>query len=166
MSISDIGTGISYLIILHPTAESSGTLCNIQSLLGMFFPISSFCWTICLAYYMYILVRDLIPDNANSNKLRYTFHIISWSLPTITCIIIAATGTMGYSQENENSGGWCWVKENEKLKIPIWVWELLGGKLIEIICVFILCPLFYYLINKNLKSIPKYEYLYMYIYYQ
>lgn len=153
LSITNLGTAICYLILLEPNINDSNSfLCGLQSLLGIFFPVSSFCWTSCIGYYMYRLVVDLIPDNANSNKLKWIFHSICWIIPLISCIIVISFGQTGYYENDNNSGGWCWIKNSDHTLL----WELIGGKFIELICVFIICPLIYYLVERNLNTIPRY----------
>ena len=61
----------------------------------------------------------------------------------------ASTSTAG---PTSNTGGWCWIEKQDFVWQTI-LWELMGGKFIEIVSTLFLCPVMYFLTLRNLAEI-------------
>ena len=51
-----------------------------------------------------------------------------------------------------NTGGWCWVEKQDTAWETI-LWELAGGKFIELVSTIVICPVMYFLTLRNLAEI-------------
>lgn len=154
LSLSDF---ISSCVYFVQTFHSEGNnICEISALLGIFFPVASFLWTDCIAYFLYLVV---------SNRTRYqpydwpvllrNFHIFVWFVSFVTIALVYAFGHAGYANDDdgtgENTGGWCWIKADNPTQR--FIWELIGGKLIEWSSCLIILPFLYYSVYKELSSV-------------
>jgi hypothetical protein len=158
LSISDFCASAVYFV---QTFHIGGNgLCTASALLGIFFPVASFLWTDCIAYYLYLVVStrgSMLP--INWVKLLRNFHIFVWSLSALTIIFVFAFGHAGYATDDDderessanNTGGWCWISADSPSER--FMWEVIGGKFIEwMSCLFVL-PFLYSRVYLELTSI-------------
>ena len=149
LSATDLASSTVYFI---SSFVDSGDACVTLSLLGIFFPVASFIWTDAIAYYLYTVVvtSNIHRTAAGWTNLMRLFHILAWGIASL-CIILVAS--FGHAGSDNNTGGWCWVTANSNTSL--FVWELLGGKLVEIVsCLFVL-PTLYYLAARKLFILEK-----------
>eukprot|EP01083_Nonionella_stella_P059464 155547_1 len=152
LSVTDLGTALSYgMAVIQCGGHCNCLLATreIYTLLGIFFPVSSFLWTDCIALYIYAATYQKTWI-APRERLFCIFHIICWGLPAATCISIAVLRAMQIQYSitltlgGSNAGGWCWIQQ--------WQYDLLGGKVIEIFSYIFLMST-YILTWKELKRI-------------
>jgi len=146
LSVADALSALNYATpIMFGTAPSSDTsLCKVQALIGIYFPVASFLWTDCIAWYLYQVVNHTYELNHSTEleqqrHLFPIFHGICWGLPAMVCIIIGAFGAEGYY--SGKTGGWCWIHKADRGQMILW--ELIGGKAIEWFSVFVFVPYLY-----------------------
>ena len=84
-------------------------VCTIQSFITSWSSVSSFLWTVTLAFYLYLtLVHTKI---FLANRLMPLFHIVNWGFPMTFCIPLLVTRQLGYSPFAAST--WCYIRENE-----------------------------------------------------
>ena len=88
--------------------------CTMQALLDTYFTLSSVIWSGVVAYTLYSVVV-LHKRNVEDNEKYY--HIISWGLPAITCILPFITDSYEYY---DSSSLWCWIKSDKEFYNIIW----------------------------------------------
>lgn len=147
LSVADLLSSCIYFIQTFHT--DGNDICEISALLGIYFPVASFLWTDCIAYFLYLVVfnrTDYQPYNW-TKLLRY-FHVFVWSLSLVTIILVLAFGHAGYSSDDDandnggsNTGGWCWIKADSPRER--FIWEVIGGKLIEWMSCLVVLPYLY-----------------------
>ena len=91
----------------------------------MYFPVSSFLWTDCIAVFIFVFIsnRDSLPF--------WVFHAVSWGIPAIQIAVVAAFGMEGFYGLGGTTGGWCWIR-NVPSKSQEWLWIVIGGKGFEV----------------------------------
>ena len=91
----------------------------------MYFPVSSFLWTDCIAVFIFVFIsnRDSLPF--------WVFHAVSWGIPAIQVAVVAAFGMEGFYGLGGTTGGWCWIR-NVPSKSQEWLWIVIGGKGFEV----------------------------------
>eukprot|EP01125_Pyxidicula_operculata_P003370 TRINITY_DN1402_c0_g3_i1.p1 TRINITY_DN1402_c0_g3~~TRINITY_DN1402_c0_g3_i1.p1 ORF type:complete len:156 (+),score=12.79 TRINITY_DN1402_c0_g3_i1:40-507(+) len=72
--------------------------CVVQSFITTLSSMASFCWTISIAIYLYLLVGQRI---IASQKSIYIFHVVNWGVPLFFVSLACGFGALGY---NEYSG--------------------------------------------------------------
>jgi hypothetical protein len=147
LSVADFLSSCIYFI---QTFHSDGNaLCETSALLGIFFPVASFLWTDCIAYFLYLVVSNRTAyEPYNWSNLLWWFHAFVWSLSLATIVLVFAFGHAGYSSDDDtndnsagNTGGWCWITANNPQER--FMWELIGGKFIEWTSCLIVLPFLY-----------------------
>jgi len=138
LSASDLGTGIADML--------PSTLCKIQAILGMYFPIASFIYTDGIGLMIYLSVRGTHTKNDLYPLIKY-FHIMALMIPLIICVIISEKDVAGPS--DSFGTGVCWIPYEHK------EWRLLGGKVIEWLSwIFVLTTYFTTLYRIQRLDIP------------
>jgi len=141
LSVADFFAALNYSIIGHHDNETS---CRAQALVGIYFPVASFLWTDCIAWYLYQIIAVHSFDGngeVEHPKLFPVFHLICWGVPGVIVIFVGSFGAEGL-YDGENTGGWCWIEE-QSTKGYLAMWELIGGKLVEWVSVCIFVPYLY-----------------------
>ena len=147
LSIADLLSSCVYFIqTFHRQGKS---ICEISSLLGIFFPVASFLWTDCIAFFLYLVVSNrTCYQPYNWDKLLRNFHIFVWTLSILTIILVFAFGHAGYASDDDgndgaadNTGGWCWITADSPTER--FIWEIIGGKFIEWTSCLIILPYLY-----------------------
>jgi hypothetical protein len=143
LSIADF---LSSCVYFTQTFHANGnSICEVSALLGIYFPVASFLWTDCIAYFLYLVVSNRSwYQPYDWTKLLRAFHFFVWSLSFFTIALVFAFGHAGYASDDDandnkegNTGGWCWITANSPAQR--FFWELIGGKLIEwTSCLFVL----------------------------
>lgn len=141
LSISDLLTPTIYLVdsVLHKYNTNVG-FCEFVSLVGIFAPVASFLWTDIIALYLYTVV---VNGKSYSTVEWKTFlvgaHLIAWSIPLILIIAVGVTGHAGRGTEGP---GWCWIKGSNS--DDIFLWQLIGGKIVEWTSCLLILPVLYF----------------------
>eukprot|EP01084_Bolivina_argentea_P051886 95383_1 len=129
LSVTDLGTALSYMITILGCYNCKNCSSNMQLLFtisGVFWPVSSFLWTDCIA--VYVFGASYQKQWINSTKKLFTsFHIISWIIPFILILILIIlfyTNAYNIQFSSKYTGGWCWTNT--------FALHLISGKAIEI----------------------------------
>jgi hypothetical protein len=121
----------------------------MYALLGIYFPVASFLWTDCIAYFLYLVVSNRTSYQPYDWKtLLRKFHLFVWGLSLLIIALVFGFGHAGYASDDDanessegNTGGWCWIKANSREKR--FTWELIGGKLVEWTSYLLILPFLY-----------------------
>ena len=150
LSISDFFTSFIYFIQVFDPDESNSDFCKAVSLLGIFFPVSSFLWTDLIAYYLYSVIANRNNGEAINWDLRMKYyHFFVWGVSGFIITIVGFSNRAGRDIGNS----WCWIRDSNPSSL--FVWELVGGKLIEWTSCFIILPVFYALAAWQLRKIEQ-----------
>jgi hypothetical protein len=84
LSVADLFSALAYMIPASPL-DHDQALCKSQAILGMFFPIASFLWTDCIAYYVYMVVAHL---DKRFSLLRDTKRMFRSSCSAHCCRVV------------------------------------------------------------------------------
>jgi hypothetical protein len=107
ISLADMGTSI----VSTFGFLSSGPLCTVQGLGGVFFPVASWCWTTILSYAIFSIIRyERVIVNM---KLC---HLICWGLPACCAFLPLITSRYGPASINLQ---WCIIVPRSNS--PEWV---------------------------------------------
>lgn len=112
-------------------------VCTIQSFITSWSSISSFCWTVVLAFYLYLtLVHTKI---FLANKLMPLFHVVNWGFPILICFPLLMVWKLGYSPYAAST--WCYIRlvGNKGTAVAI---ILVAGKFWEILAYFLVIALY------------------------
>ena len=145
LALADFISAAGYIVgssnfIMHFNVKDShkckvfGTICEIQASITSWSSLSSFAWTLILAFYFYLVI--VFNRRALAVKLMPLFHIIAWILPLAIIVPLAALRKLGYAPYAASN--WCFVKnlnyesslENDYRTIVI---ILMAGKFWEIL---------------------------------
>jgi len=170
LSLADLLAAINYIVpvVLNIEPSDYSNYCKSQALIGIFFPVASFLWTDCIAWYLYKVVIQHIETDGysayqNHRNIFPMFHLISWGIPAVLVILIGAMNKAGqYTHTDDdhpsapiNTGGWCWIKsQNQKDLI---IWEIIGGKAVEWSSAVIFLPGIYALIVHKISHLTTSE---------
>lgn len=144
LSVADFSTAVVYLCAsFESNKDENTTWCQVTALLGIFFPVASFMWTDFIAFYLYSLIMwNRFRTLEEWEKTMKKFHIYAWGTALICISLVAGFDHAGKDPDSsDNTGGWCWVRANSKLQL--FVWEMVGGKLVEWTSAFIVLPYLY-----------------------
>lgn len=156
LSFADFCTAVVYLCASFESGKDDNALwCQTTALLGIFFPIASFLWTDFIAFYLYSLImwnRFRSPEEWNRTMKK--FHLYAWGIALVCIILVGSFGHAGKDVESsDNTGGWCWVRADDKAEL--FLWEMIGGKLVEWLSAFIILPYLYAASAYRLISLEK-----------
>lgn len=149
LCISDFLTAVVYLF-----PDNDDKFCIAQSFLGIYFPVSSFLWTDCIALYVYLIISSLTRRSyllRSYRNLFRGFHLASWGVPLICALAVLMSKHAGRSSNTETKE-WCWIKsaedddeEDDKSSAKeLFIWEIIGGKCVEWFSILVWCPILYY----------------------
>jgi G protein-coupled receptor 157 len=115
---------------------------RILSVFGTLGSCCSYFWTVFLAVYLYIMI---VKNNSYlAERIFPLFHIIGWGVPVIVIGLATYMDVLGCSQEEEITGGWCWVilqgKDNRGINV---MWMLVTAKLWELLAYFVIFILYF-----------------------
>ena len=112
-------------------------VCTIQSFITSWSSISSFFWTVALAFYLYLtLVHTKI---FLANRLIPFFHVFNWGIPIAICLPLLVTWKLGYSPHAAST--WCYIRKNNHHTVAAGL-ILVAGKLWEILSYFFVIGLY------------------------
>lgn len=154
LSFADFLSSCVYFVQTFHTEGNS--ICETSALLGIFFPVASFLWTDCIAYFLYLVVSNrTCYQPYDWPILLRNFHIFVWSISLLTITVVFAFGHAGYANDDdgtgENTGGWCWITANNPTQR--FIWEVIGGKFIEWSSCLIILPYLYTKVYLELSSV-------------
>jgi hypothetical protein len=156
LSFADFCTAIVYLLASFESQKDENTTwCQTTALLGIFFPVASFCWTDVIAYYLYSLVMwNRFRSSDEWGRTMMKFHFYCWGIALVCIIFVASFDHAGKDTDsNSNTGGWCWVRAHDKTQL--FLWELIGGKFVEWLSAFVILPYLYAASAYRLISLEK-----------
>lgn len=159
LSVADFLSSLFYIIQTFGSVTNDDSVCQALSLLDIFFPVASFLWTDFIAYYLYLVVHYrsvhfVIPWDT---LLRF-FHALAWSVSLLVVLLVGLTNHAGHNSttdddQADNTAGWCWIEADSKKER--FVWELIGGKLVEWSSGLIVIPFFYISVARKLYDIDR-----------
>ena len=114
-------------------------LCRIQASITSWSSLSSFCWTLILAFYFYMVI--VYNRKPLASRLLPLYHIIAWIGPLFVIVPLAGSLKLGYARYAASN--WCFVAENtsnttsvennDTRTIVTFVFIFVAGKLWEIL---------------------------------
>lgn len=140
--ISSLGNTVSVL------SPPNHTVCLVQSIIGTFFILASFFWTVFLAVYLYIACTH--KKIATAEKLMPLFHIVSWGVSAAIVCTGAVTDKFGNNGDTVSSG-WCWIKTVGLSHEEQVEWMLIAGKFWEVLA-FVVISILYVLIKRGMRN--------------
>ena len=84
------------------------TLCKVQASVTSWSSLCSFCWTLILAFYFYMVI--VYNRKALASRLLPLYHIIAWIGPLFVIVPLAALKILGYARYAASN--WCFVAQN------------------------------------------------------
>lgn len=155
LSVADFFTAASYLagsinLLVFRVADkvhgqtatvaciNFDAVCRIQSFFSSWSSMSSFLWTLVLAFYLFwtIVKREV----RTVNRLFPFYHLLAWGLPMPIILSLLFTFHLGYSPIA--ASGWCYIQTNQLnngngLEVSLSPLAILllfvGGKAVEVI---------------------------------
>ena len=112
-------------------------VCTIQSFITSWSSISSFFWTVALAFYLYLtLVHTKI---FLANRFMPFFHVLNWGFPILICFPLLVKWILGYSPYAAST--WCYIRyiDNKTESVGF---ILIAGKFWEILSYFLVIGLY------------------------
>ena len=110
LSVADIVISLSHFVgllakyetYLHPDDKyqnaSTSPLCSTQAAFTAFGTVASYCWSMLIAVYMLFLTQS---RSATPRKILVPIiYLISWGIPIVIVIVIAATDYLGYNPQD------------------------------------------------------------------
>jgi len=156
LSIADLFTATGNLTglgnnLIQPTDP---VLCLIQSYVTTSASICSFLWTMCIALYLYLVIRK---KHVAALRAIYVFHILCWGVPLFLVSFAMGFNALGEDNYSETVG-WCWINNANLISWPYWenksraiFWKILVGKGIEFLS-YIFTPIIYIISKRALQS--------------
>lgn len=145
ISISDLIAAVGNIVALLSPPDK--TVCLVQSIIGTFFILCSFFWTVFLAIYLFVgCTRKKI---ALAEQLMSVFHVIGWGVPCIIVCTGAFTNKFGNNGDVVSSG-WCWIDTHDLSRKEQVEWMLIAGKFWEV-SAFIAITILYILIKRGMR---------------
>lgn len=135
LSVTDLLGSMFYFMQTFDNIRNNEVLCKTCALLDIFFPVASFLWTDFIALYLYLVVTArLTSSQLHWDRLLPRFHLVVWTVSTAVLLLVLLFNHAGQEDADDdafssNTGGWCWVKAQGRE--ASFVWELIGGKLVE-----------------------------------
>lgn len=87
-------------------------------------------------------------------KSTWPMHVLCWGVPALLAGTAAAVGVEGRSAPTGpggSTGGWCWVRHVDNASQEL-VFMLLDGKGVEWLSVFVITPVFYWLLRRRVQQ--------------
>lgn len=146
ISIADFFAVVGNTVSLLSPPNS--TVCTVQSIIGSFFILSSFFWTVFLAVYLYVACTHKMVVLAE--RLMVPFHLVGWGVPCIIVCTGAITGKFGNNGDTVSSG-WCWIRTTGLSREEQIKWMLIAGKFWEVLA-FVVITMLYILIKRGMRQ--------------
>lgn len=90
----------------HLTCGTFRQLCKAQAFFDMYCTLSSFLWTMILAFYVYVLLVD--NGRKAASRFVYIGYATSWGLSAIISLWLVLTERLGSTRVG--GGGWCTLR--------------------------------------------------------
>ena len=91
----------------HKECQVFQDICVTQATFTSWFMLTSFLWTVILAFYFYLII--VYQCVAVAARLMPLYHIVAWGLPTFIVVPLVATGHLGHAPYAASN--WCFVKD-------------------------------------------------------
>ena len=126
--------------------DLSSAGCDTVGVLGIYFPVTSFLLTDCIAYATYRL------SFGNSVPKLLGMLLFSFLFPLLPIAAILALHLEG--NDTRYTGGWCWIRGSSH-KGELLGQMLLAGKAIEWISCFFFVPITSWMVTKRIRRINR-----------
>lgn len=118
IAIADFFTALSYFsgsvnILTHynvtdeQKCKEFATVCEIESYILTVAGMSSYLWTIILAFYFYNITSSRRSNREAATKLMPIYHLIAWGIPVLVAFPLLCTGKLPFAPFV--GGLWCYV---------------------------------------------------------
>jgi len=103
--VADLFTAIILVLPLtgdHKLVEET-SFCKVTAVLGIFWPVASFLWTDCVAWYLYRMFSTEKEEQTSTSTSSFRngnfliFHVVCWTIPAVLSIIITVADVEGYN---------------------------------------------------------------------
>jgi len=94
------------------------TLCNIQGVALIYFPLSCVCWLFCLALQLYLVIVWQYPQEVVNHLFTLALHIFSWGFPFMISLLMYYDGTVHFNS--------FWCAMGGELELICFLWTNLG----------------------------------------
>ena len=131
---------INFLVYFDPNNDRScdvfQALCRAQASITSWSSLCSFCWTLILAFYFYMVI--VYNRKALASRLLPLYHIIAWIGPLFVIAPLTALKILGYA--HYAASNWCFVADPPNTSVvnlqndtETTVFIFVAGKLWEIL---------------------------------
>jgi hypothetical protein len=123
MHLADIGASIAWLMTLIDVdagnndlyesesvdipATYTSPICYLQGYMLVFFLLSSYLWTACFAYHLYLI---LATRSKNPEIYEQRYHFVSWGFPLAIILHFGIQATAGFDLIGHSGQPWCWIR--------------------------------------------------------
>ena len=140
-AVSFIFGSINFIVYFNKTDTQScsvfDALCKTQSSITTWSTLCSFCWTIILAFYFYMVI--VYNRKALASRLVPLYNIIAWLCPLLVIVPLIGVQRLGYARYA--AADWCFVADQMAngtttgllTSFETIVFIFVGGKLWEIL---------------------------------
>lgn len=112
------------MVYLFGRVESGTPLCWIQALTSNSFTVSSFFWSIAIAYQIYVTVNL---KSSLSRSQIIIFHIFCWGLPVLLTLLVLTTNTYGHEDDAYVFALGCSITQRQSSpQYGLLLWEILA----------------------------------------
>ena len=91
----------------HKECQVFQDICVTQATFTSWFMLTSFLWTVILAFYFYLII--VYQRVAVAARFMPLYHIVAWGLPAFIVVPLMATSHLGYAPYAASN--WCFVKD-------------------------------------------------------
>ena len=102
---------INFIVYFNETDAQScsvfDALCRAQSSITTWSTLCSFCWTIILAFYFYMVI--VYNRKALASRLVPLYNVIAWLCPLLVIVPLIVFGKLGYARYA--AANWCFVAD-------------------------------------------------------
>ena len=102
---------INFLVYFDQNNQSCDVfqkLCRTQASITSWSSLCSFCWTLILAFYFYMVI--VYNRKALASRLLPLYHIIAWIGPLFVIVPLTGFSELGYARYAASN--WCFVAQN------------------------------------------------------
>ena len=118
LAIADLISAASYILgsinfLVHfdqtnnQSCQVFQDLCRAQASITSWSSLSSFCWTLILAFYFYMVI--VYNRKTLASRLLPLYHIIAWIAPLFVIVPLTVLNKLGYARYAASN--WCFVAE-------------------------------------------------------
>eukprot|EP01001_Neometanema_parovale_P006576 NODE_2929_length_1312_cov_317.780488_g2780_i0.p1 GENE.NODE_2929_length_1312_cov_317.780488_g2780_i0~~NODE_2929_length_1312_cov_317.780488_g2780_i0.p1 ORF type:complete len:346 (+),score=33.73 NODE_2929_length_1312_cov_317.780488_g2780_i0:84-1121(+) len=143
LSIADLGQSLFFCGYLGKLIRDP-TICTIHAAFGVFVAPSSFLWTTCLSFHVFMSVRN--PGRQAGTKEWILYHLVSWGYPAANVAIMLSFPTYTFTEPNPTRGWFSCV--NQEFLFVFFQFEL------PLVLCWTITAVMYIMARKNLVIPP------------